>query len=69
VRGRERDPAGLGEQHFGPQAVLARERQPQQGGIDVAAGQHGVGSVQGAARPAAAELRDDLLSGLVGGAG
>ena len=37
----ERDPAGLGEQHLDPHVVLARERQPQQGRVDLAAGEPG----------------------------
>ena len=72
----ERDPAGLGKQHLDPHVVLSRERQPQQGRVDVAAGQSGGGirpggllQVHPPARPAAAERRDDLLGGLVGGAG
>jgi hypothetical protein len=76
VRDGERDPAGLGEQHLDPHVVLSRERQPQQGRVDVAVGQSGGGvrpggllQVHPPARPAAAERRDDLLGGLVGGAG
>ena len=55
--------------------VLAREGQPQQGRIGVAAGQPGGGIRPGGAhlhppaRPAAGEGGDDLLGGLVGGAG
>jgi hypothetical protein len=76
MRRGKRDPARLGEQHLDPHVVLAGERQPQQGSIHVAAGEPGGGvrpgglaHVQPPAWPAAGERRDDLLGGLVGGAG
>jgi len=76
MRDGERDPAGLGEQHLDPHVVLSRERQPQQGRVDVAAGEAGGGvrpggllQVHPPVRPVAGERRDDLLGCLVGGAG
>jgi hypothetical protein len=41
-------PSGLGEQHLDPHVVLAGERQPQQGSVDIAAGQPGGGSDEAA---------------------